>query len=231
MPNKEKEYQRIWSAYTKFIRSQCNKDRVIDSLYFGAFYKSGVDSYCLTGLGKEHVNEFKIAVNQDNVLAGPALAPEDGGKESAVVSFGAISTVAGSTPEATHSFLGRLSDLVTEWSQTHRRLVCLNMRIGVLCFRPNGVVEFKSLAADDVSQGGASIFGDQASDTRSLFRSNKGPAGHIVRGASYAKQLAAQARGSTVGPDQALDQNCLDNFIKDLKSPKTLHARARGGGQ
>ena len=65
------------------------------------------------------------------------------------------------------------------------------MRIGLLCFRPNGVVEFKSLAADDVSQGGASIFGDQASDTRSLFRSNKGPAGHIVRGASYAKQLAA----------------------------------------
>ena len=114
VPNKEKEHQRIWSAYTKFIRSQCNKDRVIDSLYFGAFYKSGVDSYCLTGLGKEHVNEFKIAVNQDNVLAGPALAPEDGGKESAVVSFGAISTVAGSTPEATHSFLGRLSDLVTE---------------------------------------------------------------------------------------------------------------------
>jgi len=69
-----------------------------------------VDSYCLTGLGKEHVQEFKIAVNQDNVVAGP----EDGGKESAVVSFGAISTVAGSTPEATHSFLSRLSALVSE---------------------------------------------------------------------------------------------------------------------
>ena len=68
-----------------------------------------MDSYCLTGLGKEHVNEFRIAVNQDNVVAGP----EDG-KESAVVSFGAISTVAGSTPEATHSFLSRLSALVTE---------------------------------------------------------------------------------------------------------------------
>jgi len=72
-----------------------------------------VDSYCLTGLGKEHVNEFKIAVNQDNVVACPP-GPENGGKESAVVSFGAISTVAGSTPESTHSFLSRLSALVTE---------------------------------------------------------------------------------------------------------------------
>jgi len=105
------------------------------------------------------------------------------------------------------------------------------MCIGLLYFRPNAVVEFKSLATDDISQGRGSIFGDAASDTRSLFRSNKGPA--AARGASYAKQLAAQARGSTAGPDQALDQNCLDNFIKDLsvKSPKTLYERAQGGGQ
>jgi len=49
------------------------------------------------------------------------------------------------------------------------------------------------MAADDkddgdISNGRSSIFGDQASDTRSLFRSNKGPTG--ARGASYAKQLA-----------------------------------------
>ena len=42
---------------------------------------------------------------------------------------------------------------------------------------------------DDISAGRSSIFGDQASDTKSLFRSNKGPPG--ARGASYAKQLAA----------------------------------------
>ena len=33
---------RIWSGYSKFIRSQCNKDRVIDSLYFGSFLKKDV---------------------------------------------------------------------------------------------------------------------------------------------------------------------------------------------
>jgi len=67
------------------------------------------------------------------------------------------------------------------------------MCIGLLCFHPNSVIEFKSMAADDkddgdISNGRSSIFGDQASDTRSLFRSNKGPTG--ARGASYAKQLA-----------------------------------------
>lgn len=35
---------RIWSGYTKFLRSQCNKDRVIDSIYFGQFFrKDAVD--------------------------------------------------------------------------------------------------------------------------------------------------------------------------------------------
>ncbi len=34
-----KLYQRIWSGYTKFMRSQCNKDRLVDSLYFGSFYR------------------------------------------------------------------------------------------------------------------------------------------------------------------------------------------------
>lgn len=45
------------------------------------------------------------------------------------------------------------------------------------------------MVVDDISAGRSSIFGDQASDTKSLFRSNKGPPG--ARGASYAKQLAA----------------------------------------
>jgi hypothetical protein len=31
---------RLWSAYTKYIRQQCKKDRVVDSLFFGTFAKS-----------------------------------------------------------------------------------------------------------------------------------------------------------------------------------------------
>ena len=32
---------RIWSGLTKFIRSQCAKDRIIDSIYLGTYYKHG----------------------------------------------------------------------------------------------------------------------------------------------------------------------------------------------
>ena len=33
---------KIWTALNKLIRSQCNKDRIIDSLYFGSFGKTQV---------------------------------------------------------------------------------------------------------------------------------------------------------------------------------------------
>ena len=31
--------QRMWSAYTKYIRTQCNKDRLVDTLLYGFFFK------------------------------------------------------------------------------------------------------------------------------------------------------------------------------------------------
>ena len=41
--DKMKMFLRIWSGYTKFIRSQCLKDRIIDSIYFGTFYRNPRD--------------------------------------------------------------------------------------------------------------------------------------------------------------------------------------------
>ena len=35
---------RIWSAYSKFIRSQCNKGKIIDSMFFGLFYREGMSN-------------------------------------------------------------------------------------------------------------------------------------------------------------------------------------------
>ena len=43
-PNKlerMKLYMRIWSGFTKLIRGQCMKERIIDSLYFGTYYQQG----------------------------------------------------------------------------------------------------------------------------------------------------------------------------------------------
>ena len=34
---------KIWSAFTKYIRSQCNKDRIVDTQCLGMFYKQGGD--------------------------------------------------------------------------------------------------------------------------------------------------------------------------------------------
>lgn len=33
---------KIWTALTKLVRNQCNKGRIIDTLYFGSFGKSAV---------------------------------------------------------------------------------------------------------------------------------------------------------------------------------------------
>ena len=37
-----RQIAKIWTALSKLIRSQCNKGRVIDSLYFGSFAKTVV---------------------------------------------------------------------------------------------------------------------------------------------------------------------------------------------
>jgi hypothetical protein len=74
--------QRIWSGYTKFIRSQCNKDRVIDSTFFGTFFKRDVTKdddadldmkkaatgYCYVADLKRSssFSEFKLVSGPDN---------------------------------------------------------------------------------------------------------------------------------------------------------------------
>ena len=35
---------RIWSTYCKFIKSQCNKGKIIDSMFFGLFYQEGMNT-------------------------------------------------------------------------------------------------------------------------------------------------------------------------------------------
>lgn len=77
---------RIWSGYTKFLRSQCNKERVIDSLYFGLFYRkesndkdgeentgTAGNTYACIHDNKKAANflEFKSITNAENTDAIP----------------------------------------------------------------------------------------------------------------------------------------------------------------
>lgn len=73
---------RIWSGYTKYIRSQCNKGRIIDSLHLGTFYRDGSNDYSLSdptrkyvfvlgGKGNPLLNEFKVRTNAENIMEIP----------------------------------------------------------------------------------------------------------------------------------------------------------------
>ena len=53
---------RIWSGFTKFLRAQCNKDRVIDSLYFGNYFR------------KEAADPAKVDEEDKKGLAGNVYA-------------------------------------------------------------------------------------------------------------------------------------------------------------
>ena len=67
---------KIWTALNKLIRSQCNKDRIIDSLYFGSFGKTQIMksnagatntySYCP---GPKSL--FRLVEDAENVAAVP----------------------------------------------------------------------------------------------------------------------------------------------------------------
>ena len=59
--------QRIWTAYTKYIRAQAAKDRLVDSLFYGYFWKNDGDvaagnQYCFATDGRRHnaFADFKV---------------------------------------------------------------------------------------------------------------------------------------------------------------------------
>ena len=63
---------RIWSGFTKFIRSQCNKERIIDSLFFGTFYKKDAGTEVknpyvfVTDGARNMFNDMKLIKNEEN---------------------------------------------------------------------------------------------------------------------------------------------------------------------
>ena len=43
-----KQYMKIWAALCKYIRGQCNKDKIIDTQLFGTFCKKSVLEFAQT---------------------------------------------------------------------------------------------------------------------------------------------------------------------------------------
>ena len=63
---------KVWTASSKFIKSQCNKGRIVDTLLFGTFAKAdSVDSsaaadYYVYCPGPKAL--FKLGENKENIL-------------------------------------------------------------------------------------------------------------------------------------------------------------------
>lgn len=47
---------RIWSSYCKFIKSECIKGKIIDSMFFGLFYQEGMNT---SNSNYNDLNEFQ----------------------------------------------------------------------------------------------------------------------------------------------------------------------------
>ena len=94
---------RIWSGFSKFIRSQCNKDRVIDSLYFGSFYRkdSNQDTknpyVFVTESARNTFNDIKLNVNEENFQEVPSTIKSE--RDFVSANLSAIAQVCNCTAE------------------------------------------------------------------------------------------------------------------------------------
>ena len=163
--NPHKLCMRIWSGYTKFLRSQCNKDRVIDSIYFGQFFKKetpeatdGEDvqpTYaCIHDLGKNgnQYLEFKGLINGVNYDSIPTIIR---GREAVSVSIKAIAQVCGCNMEQVTHFLTKMRETAFQLCLVKKKAVDLNLSIGHLTFMPSLNVEFKSVNKNDMQPSSA----------------------------------------------------------------------------
>lgn len=66
---------KVWTASSKFIKSQCNKGRIVDTLYFGTFARA--DTFDSSVLADYYVycpgpkSLFKLVENKENVADVP----------------------------------------------------------------------------------------------------------------------------------------------------------------
>ena len=150
--------QRIWSGYTKFIRSQCNKDRVIDSAFFGTFFKRDVTKdddgdldmkkaatgYCYVADLKRSssFSEFKLVSGPENFNSLPKAMVE--GREHVQVNLSAIAHVCNCALDQVATFLQKVRELAFSVSLSKKRLVVLNLSVGQLWIYPNHSIEFRT---------------------------------------------------------------------------------------
>ena len=129
------------------MRSQCNKDRVCNSAYFGSFARKPVDNteqrYQYVMINDTQANEsFKIIAGSETLNSSPSFCVK---RETVAINHKAIGQVCLCSGEQVHSLMNKLRDLAVSLSKSKKKTVNLNLLVGTLSFYPNGSVEFKSI--------------------------------------------------------------------------------------
>lgn len=89
----------MWTAYTKYIRTQVNKDRLVDTLLFGHVFKKSEDDMAATSqycyaIDKQRSNafaDFKLMIGTENFVGIPSS--HTAGKEGVQANMNGIARV------------------------------------------------------------------------------------------------------------------------------------------
>jgi hypothetical protein len=101
----------MWSAYTKYIRTQVNKDRLVDTLLFGHVFKKSEDDlaatsqycYAIDGKRSNAFGDFKLMIGTENFSGIPRSHTD--GKESVQANMNGIARVCNCSVDQVLQFL------------------------------------------------------------------------------------------------------------------------------
>eukprot|EP00347_Sterkiella_histriomuscorum_P019096 403342962 len=148
-------------ALCKFIRSQCDKGRLIDTRLVGQFYKKNQNQ-----TSDQQIYVFVPSSN--NVVK---------------VNYQSIASVCDCKTEVVQTFMARFKDLMLESIEKRQfgNCLCLNLKFGLLTIQKSGEIEFKNFSGqtylDDMKsevtfKSRATAFHSQARSQQNTIDSN-----------------------------------------------------------
>jgi hypothetical protein len=144
--NPESEFQyskfvKLWKAFTKMLRINLEHGKIIDSLYFGQFYRKSSDN----DADAKPQYMWSQNLKNDKQLDKPV--------ESNLLNLNAICQICKCTVDFVHSFLNKIIDIIHDNCKNKVKTTHLDMGVGTLTFHPNMTVEFKNSGSDSTTNG------------------------------------------------------------------------------
>ena len=126
-----KQNMKIWHAVCKYIHIQTEKDKIVDSMYFGSFFKASLlnkqqngYAYCC---GPKTL--FKLVENQENVIEVPQQMLNE---RLTVLSVSTVASSAETSSEIVQKFLSNFRDEIVDSVVLRKLDVHLDFGIGTL---------------------------------------------------------------------------------------------------